>query len=245
MTALPTDLQPAAVLPLLAAVLGFAGWLTVRLWQRGPLTARSRLAIALGAATLFAVLATMPPVIVHWDQRLAEGLHAQASGGLLGAAFAITQLGNFRTLLGVGIAVALLLALRRQWSDLGLWLVVTAGTGLLNRALKLGFERVRPLHDHGLVVEPAYSFPSGHASGALAVYGLLTLLLLPKLVPPARLPLLLATVALVLLIGASRVILQVHFLSDVVAGHALAAAVLASAHLLRERLLLRSGQARG
>ncbi|MCX7072111.1 MAG: phosphatase PAP2 family protein [Gammaproteobacteria bacterium] len=245
MTALSAGLQPAAALPLLAALLAFAGWLTVRLWRRGPPTVRSRLAIALGATALFAVLATMPPMIVGWDLQLAEGLHAQASPGLLDAAFAITQFGNFRTLLALAIAVALLLALRRQWSDLGLWLVVTAGTGLLNRALKLGFERVRPLHDHGLVIEPAYSFPSGHASGALAVYGLLMVLLLPRLAAAARLPLLLATVALVLLIGASRVILQVHFLSDVVAGHALAAAVLASAHALREQLQARYGRTPG
>lgn len=197
---------------------------------------RARLVIATAAIALFALLATMPAAVIACDQQLATAMRTGVPPAVLQAAFAITQLGNFETLVAIGLIVAVWLAIRRQWFDLGLWLAVTLGNGLLNRALKLAFARVRPLHDHGLVIEPAYSFPSGHASGSVAVYGLLTLLLLPRLPAPWRRPLLLATVTLILLIGTSRVILQVHFLSDVIAGYASATALLLSCIAIGERL---------
>lgn len=187
------------------------------------------------AIAIFALLATMPAAVVALDQQIADTMRSDAPQALLNAAFAITQLGNFETLVAIGALFGGWLALTRRWSDLGLWLAVTIGNGMLNRTFKLAFARVRPLHDHGLVIEPAYSFPSGHASGSLAVYGLLALLLLPPLAAAARLPLLIGTAALVLLIGASRVILHVHFLSDVIAGYASATALLLTCIAIRER----------
>ncbi|MBA4285735.1 MAG: hypothetical protein C0434_09420 [Xanthomonadaceae bacterium] len=234
--ALSADALAAHLLPLLAGLVTVAGLIAAALWRRGAPSATTKAVIVVLAASLFTVLAAMPAAMVDWDRRLADAMRTHVTPPQLDAAFAITQLGNFQTLVAVGVIVALGLAARRCWSDLALWLAVTAGNGLLNRTLKLGFERLRPLHDHGLVFEPAFSFPSGHASGSLAVYGLLTALLLPRLPPAARLPLLLATVALVLLIGASRVILQVHFLSDVIAGYASATVLLVGGHALRESL---------
>ena len=192
--------------------------------------------LAVAALAIFALLANLPAVVVALDQQVADTMRAEAPQALLHVAFAITQLGNFETLVAIGLIVALWLAIRRQWFELVLWLAVTAGNGLLNRTLKLAFTRVRPLHDHGLVIEPAYSFPSGHASGSLAVYGLLSLILLPQIAPGARRPLLLGTAALVLLIGASRVILHVHFLSDVIAGYASASTLLLVCLAIGERL---------
>lgn len=200
-----------------------------------PATPRHPLRIAIAAIAVFVLLATMPAAVVSLDQQLADSMRAAAPRGLLEAALTITWFGNFETLVGVSLLVASVLAIRREWAALALWLAVTAGNGVLNRTLKHAFERVRPLHEHGLVFEPAYSFPSGHASGALAVYGLLGLLLLPRLPQRARTPLLGAALLWVLLIGASRVVLHVHFLSDVVAGFASATALLMIALALAER----------
>ena len=193
------------------------------------------LAVAVALAG-FALLARMPAAVVALDQQIADTLRSDAPQALLNAAFVVTRLGNFETLLAIGLLVAAGLAVKQRWSDLAVWLAVTIGNGMLNRTLKLAFARVRPLHDHGLVIEPAYSFPSGHASGSLAVYGLLALLAMPHLAPARRRPLLLGTAVLVLLIGASRVILQVHYLSDVVAGSASAATLLLTCLAIRERM---------
>ena len=65
-----------------------------------------------------------------------------------------------------------------------------------------------------------YSFPSGHTSGSLVVYGMLAYLCLRLLPPRWHLASVLLASALAFSIGWSRVILQVHWASDVVAGFA-------------------------
>lgn len=185
----------------------------------GPRRLRS-VAVALCAATVFVALALSYPALTPAENQFAALLHEHLGPGLLQAALAITWFGNFMTLVAVGLLVAAALVLRRQWLDLATWVATTFGNGLLNRLLKLWFERPRPLHEPGLVLEASHSFPSGHASGALAVYGLLGWLIAQQLSQPARQPLLLATAALILLIGCSRVLLQVHYSSDVLAGYA-------------------------
>jgi undecaprenyl-diphosphatase len=65
-----------------------------------------------------------------------------------------------------------------------------------------------------------WSFPSGHASGAMRVYGLLGYLSAREAPHAWRLPVALAAALLVVLVGYSRVILPVHSVSDVLAGDA-------------------------
>ena len=90
--------------------------------------------------------------------------------------------------------------------------------------MKALFERTRPLHEHGLLLYEDWSFPSGHASGSLAVYTMLIYLALRgREVRWWHPPLLVVTMALVLVVGFSRVFLQVHYLSDVLAGYIVAA----------------------
>ena len=83
---------------------------------------------------------------------------------------------------------------------------------------------------HGLVLADGWSFPSGHSSGSVVAFGMLAYLLsrfLPADRAALRLPVLLAAAALAFTVGSSRVFLQVHFASDVLAGFASGAAWLA------------------
>lgn len=235
----------ANALPLLAGLIIVIGLIAGLLWRKAarhrvppntrPLTITG-LGIALISLLIFLTLASLLDRISVFDALLANQLRSTISLPVLEGCLAITQFGNFATLLAVVVGVALALILRRRWLELGAWLLATAGNGLLNRSLKLTFERARPLFEHGLVIEPSYSFPSGHASGSLAVYGMLTWLLLHRLPAPARLPLVIATASLVLLIGFSRVLLQVHYFSDVIAGFASATAWLSLSVVAAERL---------
>jgi len=104
----------------------------------------------------------------------------------------------------------------------GVWLLGTAGAGLWTRAIKSAVARPRPAE--AWVAEGGHSFPSGHSAGTLALFGLLVWLLLPHLRRAWRLPLALAALALALGVGASRVLLRVHYASDVLAGWLLALA---------------------
>ena len=66
--------------------------------------------------------------------------------------------------------------------------------------------------------EGGFSFPSGHSAGTFVLYLMLAWLLLPYLRPAWRWPVGLAALAVALGVGASRVVLRVHYASDVLAG---------------------------
>jgi membrane-associated phospholipid phosphatase len=136
----------------------------------------------------------------------------------------VTHLADTTTLTALSIAGALtLLWLRRRWLALA-FVAAIAGNALLNVSLKSIFERARPLHDPTEELVRGFSFPSGHSSGAVVAYGMLAYVLIRCLSPAhaARfgLPLVLAATALAFTIGCSRVFIQAHFATDVLAGFA-------------------------
>lgn len=156
----------------------------------------------------------------RFDDRLAAALRESASASVLRFFSAVTHLADVEVQTGLCIAIAILLVLRGQRLLATIWVAAVAGNGLLNRLLKAIFERARPLHEHGWTAEQGWSFPSGHASGAVTVYGMLAYLAIRALPAMWHLPLALSAIAAVLLVGCSRVILQVHYFSDVLAGYA-------------------------
>jgi undecaprenyl-diphosphatase len=136
----------------------------------------------------------------------------------------LTHLGDTATLLGLGAFWAVLLLWRRRTSLAGAWLLALCGNSLLNPSLKGYFERVRPVHDAAIVNASGFSFPSGHSSGSLVAYGMLAYLALRTLPPRWRVragvPAMLLAGLAALITGVSRVVLQVHYPSDVLAGWA-------------------------
>lgn len=90
----------------------------------------------------------------------------------------------------------------------------------ISSALKGLFQRVRPLHDHGFIAEHGWSFPSGNPFGSTVFYGMLGYLLLRVLPQRFHRVVIATTVLLIGMIGISRIMLQVHYFSDVVAGYA-------------------------
>lgn len=107
------------------------------------------------------------------------------------------------------------------------WLLANAGNAVLNYSLKQIFERVRPVHDTLLVNATGFSFPSGHSSAAIVLWGMLAYLCLRIGPKGLRLPMLALAAAMAVAVPASRVFLQAHFLTDVVAGLCSGAAWLA------------------
>lgn len=179
-------------------------------------------AVALGTLGAFFELADeigLDEEVGRFDAALSESLATHLAQGTLQAIALITHLGDKLFLVPLGIVVTIVLLLKRQRLLAGAWAVATASGALLNLALKAGFERVRPEHEHGVVMAGGWSFPSGHASGAILVYGLLAYLLI-RLAPRAwHLPVVVCAVVLIVFVGFGRVLLQVHYLSDVLAGY--------------------------
>ena len=96
-----------------------------------------------------------------------------------------------------------------------------AGITIINQILKFIFRRERP-NGYRLIEMSGYSFPSGHAMASLAFYGLL-IYITKRLVKNKYLKILLITlnIAIIILIGVSRIYLGVHYLSDVLTGYSI------------------------
>jgi membrane-associated phospholipid phosphatase len=129
----------------------------------------------------------------------------------------------------VGFALVAGWLAHRGLRRLALFVVVTmVGSGLVNLLVKTAVHRARPVlpdpvaHAHGL------SFPSGHAQGIVVACGVLALVFMPALARPWRDIAVGASLAMVSAIGAARITLGVHYVSDVLAGYVLGAAWLAA-----------------
>jgi membrane-associated phospholipid phosphatase len=165
------------------------------------------------------------------DQIFSDAVREHTAGWALQAFAGITRLGDTATLSVVCVVVGAVLLLRgRRWLALA-WVLAVCGNALLNTTLKAVFARTRPLHEGGLIQAEGWSFPSGHSSGAVVVYGMLAYVLLRSLPPAlawrASLPLVLLAAATAFSVGCSRIFLQVHFATDVLAGFASGTAWLA------------------
>lgn len=158
------------------------------------------------------------PTMGQLDDIFSAAVKASTSVAALHLFAAITRFGDTETLTVLCIAVATgLVATRRVWWAAA-WVLAVAGNGLLNRSLKSVFERVRPEHADGLIEATGYSFPSGHTSGSVVAYGMLAYLAIRLTPQRFHLPALLAATAVAFSTGCSRVFLQVHYASDVMAG---------------------------
>lgn len=145
----------------------------------------------------------------------------------------ITWLGSLYVILPSAAVLALFLFRTGRLHEilaLGLSLSLTV---LAVHAAKLIFRRPRPESSDLLVQMPAdWSFPSAHTAQATAFFLVITLLAWRSLPPAGAAATSVASALIVLGVGWSRVYLQVHYLSDVIAGCILAIILVAAVHFL-------------
>ena len=121
----------------------------------------------------------------------------------------------FRVVLGLIALMYLVRGERRH----AVWLLVTVfGGAALGLALKTLVARARPALPDPVSTAPGMSFPSGHALGASIGCCLLLLLTLRFLPRSGRIAAVFAAVLVVGAVALARVVLGVHFVSDVLAG---------------------------
>jgi len=160
------------------------------------------------------------PALSALDVAFTDALARAVPDGVVQAAALLTLLGDPATLGVLGVTVGAALLLRRH-AGLALgWAVALGGNGMLNPALKQLFARLRPLHAAEGASAHGFGFPSGHSSGTVVAFGMLAYLGLRLLPPRWHLPVLLVVVLLAFSVGVSRIILRVHYASDVAAGFA-------------------------
>jgi membrane-associated phospholipid phosphatase len=113
------------------------------------------------------------------------------------------------------------LLVRSAYRTAGWVLAAILLVGPLTELLKEFFGRVRPDFDLGGARYESLSYPSGHSSGIAASVTVALVLAWPVLAPRVRGWCVALGVALVVLVGLTRMWLGVHYLSDVLGGWAL------------------------
>lgn len=183
-------------------------------------------ALISGGAALFAEIAENigdGRQLGQLDLLFSDTLRRTVSVSTLQVFALLTHLGDPLTLAALTVLVAVVMVWQRQLWLCAAWILAVVGNAVLNRVLKSIFERTRPVHEHGLALADGWSFPSGHSSASVVAFGMLAYLatrFLPAHRTAMRLPLLLTAAALAFTVGSSRVFLQVHYASDVMAGFA-------------------------
>lgn len=175
--------------------------------------------IALPAAALALLwLAMMIAGAGEIDGRLLALVYGADRPLVRDVARAFTFLGEGPVLILISVAVAAWLLWRGSpRSGLVLVAVTLAGRALID-AQKYGIRRLRPEDLEHLVPVSSPAFPSAHAGNSMIVC--LTIALVLARGTGWRRPAIAAGVALALLVGLSRVVLGVHWPSDVAGGWA-------------------------
>ena len=200
---------------------GFVRWISERLTFLAAVWLA--LGLAVSAFVIWAFLELADEVLEGdsraFDRAVLLWVHDNVPDWWNGPMRLLTALGYYYVVVPL-LIVAPLLFYRRGWRLSAVLLVVsTGGSIVLTTVLKGVFQRTRPeLFDSGYQAS-FYSFPSGHATVAVGLYGMLTVILAYRLRGTARWAVAACGLLVVLLIGFSRLYLGVHYPTDILAGY--------------------------
>jgi undecaprenyl-diphosphatase len=213
-------------------------WPTQLAWLRRRLEPAESAGLALTAVLATAALAAwifagLTEDVSTGDEaaRLDPGVHAFAvahrTHWLTAVMAAVTWLGSGRVLVPV-LVVATIVLLRRHDRREVWWLwAAYLGSAVLYGVAKVLVDRPRPAAAEQIGAVSGLSFPSGHATQAIATWGMLAVVASATGSRRHRGWFWAAAGIIVLLVGVSRVYLGAHWYTDVLAGYALGATWLA------------------
>ena len=208
------------------------------------------LTLALGAIVLGGLLLAVLAYLVRSSERLVELDESAAEWGFRHASdlsddglHLVTTLGETWFVIVAAIVLVVVERRRGPWRWVTLYLaVVIVGQNALTRTIKELADRVRPdLNPIAETLGP--SFPSGHAAAAAAFYAAAALVLGRGRTRLTRALLAGGAVGITVAVAGSRVLLDVHWLSDVIAGVALGWAWFAVCSIAFGGRILRFGAA--
>ena len=194
---------------------------------------RRRMVPVVIVGTVLAVAATFLKIadsvresdlVVRIDRNTLELVLRNRVEWLSTAARTVTLLGSGWTVLVVIAGSATFLVLRHRCIDALFVAASATGTAIAVAIVKHAVGRPRPALPDRLVTATGAAFPSGHAAQSIACYGALAVIAVTaSRSNRTRAFVIAGAVAIALAVGASRVYLGVHWLSDVVSGWLLAA----------------------
>jgi undecaprenyl-diphosphatase len=203
-------------------------WTRRRLDPKAPTGFRLTFVVSVGALCAWTFGGITQDVVageeaVRWDPRVLSFVLAHRSGPLTGAMKWLTWLGSNAVLIPLVILIGGFFLLRkRDWRPLTK-LAVSLGSAVA------AYDIVKPLVvrprppavDRIIPALTGWAFPSGHATQAVAAWGMLALILACRASFGRRVALTAGALIVILLVGASRVYLGAHWFTDVLGGFAL------------------------
>jgi membrane protein DedA with SNARE-associated domain/membrane-associated phospholipid phosphatase len=203
-----------------------AAWMGRRFAPREPVGLPLTFVAIVGAACAVSLALLIPGVsharVTYLDSSVQRFVLDHRTAWATNVNDVVTWLGSTAVLAPLIAFVSAILVIRsRAWRPVAGMLVALGGAIVLYNALKLGIDRPRPPVSHMLVHVGGESFPSGHATAAVAVYGMLAAVLWARWSSPRRILVWPVAFVLASLVGLSRLYLGVHWFTDVLGGYAL------------------------
>lgn len=156
--------------------------------------------------------------IVALDHLVSQQMSLLSEAGVIDVFIAITSLASTPITILVMLLTAMVCwVVRQRYIIIGL-LIAVIGSTIFTFVTKLLFQRARPIDI--LLLESTYSFPSGHATVTVALYGFLAYIAIrfsERFAVQVRIVMM--TILVTVLIGLSRIVLNEHYLSDVLGGY--------------------------
>lgn len=181
--------------------------------------------------------------LAFWQNHLSEinqsvnlwAANLQLSTGLTQAAIIVSELFDTTVLLAASLPIAGLLFYRKHKADTLQLIGVMGADAVALYVIKTLAAVQRPLN--GVILADGFSFPSGHVTSTIVLFGMLTYFVwenqknkFPKVAMAAL------TVVLAVTMAFDRIVLNVHWLTDVLAAPFLAIFILAVSILVFQRL---------
>jgi len=175
-------------------------------------------AIAIGALL---VMVQHNAGLAHWDLSAARLGGANATNGSTQFLRTVSQLGGTPVMIGVALVAAVVEYVRTRTAAIfGFLTLVVGGQTIVTNLTKVLVDRARP-DIHRLTGFSGASFPSGHAATAAATFAAVALLLGRGRSQRVKAFLAAAAAAIAVGVATTRVLLGVHWLTDVLAGLAI------------------------
>ncbi len=203
------------------------GWFMGRLDPADPRGFLLTLTIAVGALAAWGFASLTQDVVGHdetvlFDPRVTAWVVAHRMAWLTTAMQVLTWLGSTLVIVPLLLAVAIAMIARRgDWRGAALPIVAAAGAVGMHFAVGWIVGHPRPPAALSIGHYTGPSFPSGHATAAVACYGMLAVVLSAGRWSRVGVATWIGALCVILVVGASRIYLGAHWLTDVLGGYAL------------------------
>jgi len=151
------------------------------------------------------------------DQLISTNMPSIQSEALTKIMIPLTHLGDKYLIAFFSAIILGILLYKKEYVKSKIFTLTMGGTVVLTQALKLINQRPRP--ENMLIAKDGFSFPSGHSALAIAFFGMMIFLFKDKIKNKTlRYTFITTNTLLIILIAFSRLYLNVHWLSDIIAG---------------------------